>query len=90
MDKLLTQNMIFVALIVEVVGSALNCWIFSKLDKLRKWLLPLILCILGVGLMCLVCYLNKDTHYGNAAIQGLVSSTFCQFIYDKYHDVKGK
>lgn len=86
MDKILTSNMIMTALVVGVFGKALTAYIPKSKEKLRKIGIPLILVAFGIGLMCLVTYLNGATNYGDCVIQGIVSSTFSQWAYDKWRE----
>ena len=87
MDGILTTNMIMVAIIVALIGKLIKQLVFKKSpEKARKILLPVILIVIGIGAMCLIEYLNKGSSYGTAVLQGLFSSVFAQFIYDKYHD----
>lgn len=87
MDGILTTNMIMVAIIVALLGKLIKELVFKKApEKVRKILLPAVLIVIGVGAMCLIEFMNKGHSYGTATLQGLFSSVFAQFIYDKYHD----
>ena len=89
MENLLTTNMIMVAILVCLLGQLIKSLGFDKVpEKVRKIVLPIILMVIGVGAMLSIEYFNHGNQYGTRALQGLFSSIFSQFIYDKYKDFR--
>ena len=90
-ETIMTTNAIIVAVTIAIIGKILKTTFFQKYLKNQvKWVLPLTLVILGILLMIAITFLNKQTNYGDAILQGMMASIFSQFIYDKIRDNKNK
>ena len=86
MNISLTTNMIYYIVIIVILGKAIK----PLIKKNRKTILPLILMAFGVVLALFVDKLNGGADLGNSVLQGLISSIFAQYGFDKVKDFASK